>query len=431
MNVGIILAGGIGSRFQNSKPKQYMKLNGKKIIEYSIEAFRNSKYLDSFICVLDPDTFDSQVFQNKVDISCVRGGQTRNESVKSALDFLNTTYKSIDNVFIHEAARPFITSEIIDHYLAETNNHHAVITAVEITDSIGKKSDNKAVNRDYFHLIQAPECFKFNYLYENFCDKSEITSTSHQLPDDAKIKYIYNLKNNLKITYPEDLFLAEQLLKYTFYRTTNEHNNFNKISNKLVLILGATGGLGTALTQKLKALNATVLAPSKETLNLANLSTQSLQNYLSEHTPDIIINCAAYSTSDESCLIDNFEPTFNVNVKSNLILIDYIKKIEKRINLTLISSSSSTRGRKNLTLYSASKAALNSIVESVAEKLHAKNKFINLLIPEKINTALIEKLHGDNIDQNQLLTTDEIVKAIILHSVTDNYGQLIHIRKGL
>ena len=99
--------------------------------------------------------------------------------------------------------------------------------------------------------------------------------------------------------------------------------------------------------------------------------------------------------------------------------------------MVLISSSSSTRGRRNLTLYSASKAALNSVVESLSEDLFHKNIIINAVIPEKINTPLIEKLHKTKIDNSELLDVDDVVKVISYCSFTKDFGKLIHVRKGL
>lgn len=431
MNVGIILAGGIGSRFKNNKPKQYMKLNGKEVLQYSINAFSQASLIDKYICVVDHDTFLENTIQDKFGLVCVKGGSTRNESIKNALNFIFETYSNVNAVFIHEAARPFITSEVIDKYIRTLSGYDAVITAIEITDSLGKKT-GETVERSDYHLIQAPECFLFDTLYRDFKAESDITSTSHQLSAGSKVKYLYDFSGNIKITYPEDLFLAEQMLKYKFYRNNlASENDINILSGKTALVLGASGGLGESIVNVFKELGVKVLSPNSKLIDLGNFTKEELNDFCGNNIPDIIVNSSAFSVDDSSGLLDNFDKTFSVNLKANLILAEFASDIQKRVNLVLISSSSSTRGRKNLTLYSASKAALNSIVESLSDKMYTNNVYMNVLIPEKINTPLIQKLHKIDIDNQELLEVEDVVSAIVNYSFSDSYGELVHIRKGL
>ena len=96
-----------------------------------------------------------------------------------------------------------------------------------------------------------------------------------------------------------------------------------------------------------------------------------------------------------------------------------------------MSSSSSTKGRENLTNYSAAKSALNSIVESQARILAEQNIFINAVIPEKVNTPLIKKLHKVEINERELLEPEDVIQAIMYFAVANEFGRLVHIRKGL
>lgn len=212
MNIGILLAGGSGRRFGGKTAKQFTLLGGRKIIEYSIQAFKSAALLDKFLIVSN----EIYLRQNGIDMSdieAVTSGNTRNQSLYQALKFVNENYPSCKNVFIHEAARPFISSDLIDRYLSILNEYHAVITAQHITDSLGKIGEH-VVNRDQYYLIQAPEAFRFRILYDNFSALSSITATCQQLPEYAKIKKIFDFKVNLKITYPEDVLIAEQILSH-------------------------------------------------------------------------------------------------------------------------------------------------------------------------------------------------------------------------
>lgn len=433
--VGIILAGGTGIRFKSQTPKQYMKLNGKELIEYSIDAFIQAESISNIICVLDSDEFKRKRIEEKYDLTCIKGGKTRNESIKLALDYIHAHLPSTELVFIHEAARPLINPSLINDFINKIiqNKVDAVITAVDITDSIGYKN-GKLANRNEYHLIQTPECFKFNILFKHFDQNSEITSTSHQLPSNTRIKYQYSTSSNLKVTYPEDLFLAEQILKYNYFKTTNLNSPVEvqkSFTRKKALVFGSSGGLGKEIKITFESLGIELLCPTKEELNLKDLNVEKILNYCKDFFPDIIINSAAYAISDEHGLTSKFDEVFHINTKANLVLIDFARKLNKQVNLVLISSSASTRGRENLTLYSASKCALNSIVESMAKKLSKEKVFINTLIPEKINTPLIESLHKIPSPSSELLNTSDVIHAIYHFATTEEYGKLVHIRKGL
>ena len=267
-------------------------------------------------------------------------------------------------------------------------------------------------------------------LSNHFSPKSSITATVQQLPAGIKIKKMFDFKNNLKITYPEDLFIAEQLIKLKYYRKKQlNHVNYDKIGK--ILILGGSGGVGRELIRELDIRNINYRAPSHHELDLEKLSLDSIMDYLGDFNPDSIINLAASSISDSDGILENFDKVFKVNLQANLVIIEFAKRLNKRINLVFLSSSSSTKGRENITLYSASKAALNSVVESLSEFMSRQNILINCIIPEKINTPLIKKLHKKDISDTELLDIAEIIDAILNYTYCDHYGELIHIRKGL
>lgn len=428
-NIGILLAGGIGSRFKSSIPKQYMKLNGQEIISYSINAFNKAEKMDHYIVVIGEKEFEEQKIHLKYNVECIIGGDTRNISLHNALVHIREYYPTCEKVFIHEAARPFIQSEVIDEYLTLLDSHDAVITTAPITDSLGY-GNNTPVNREAYTLIQAPECFWYKQLTQFFDPLSEITGTVHQLPEDAKVYKYEGLKYNLKITYPEDLFMAEQFVKIQFYNDVEKMDKKIDASKKY-LIFGGNGGIGQALKKQLDTAGVSYIAPSSKELNLIDITINQIENYLGDFVPDVIINTAGAYANDSEGILENYDVIMNVNLKSNLILLEYAKHLRKGVSVVLISSSSSTKGRKNLTVYSASKVALNSIVESLADELHTQSINVNVLIPEKVNTPLIGKLHQGNINENELLNSDDVAQAILYYANSDVYGQLIHLRKGM
>ena len=209
MNIGVVLAGGIGSRFGGSISKQYQLINGKEVIWYAINALKNSKSIDKIIVVAKDEHVAR--LQNEYGVIGVQGGDSRNASLKNALDFIHKNF-DCKKIIILEAARPMITSDIVDGYLAKLDEYDSVITGQRIVDSLGCFATHTANRADYY-LIQAPEAFKFEMLYDNFRSDSPLTATNQQMPSDSTLYINFDFVNNNKITYFADLAYCETLMK--------------------------------------------------------------------------------------------------------------------------------------------------------------------------------------------------------------------------
>ena len=200
--------------------------------------------------------------------------------------------------------------------------------------------------------------------------------------------------------------------------------------NKKVLVLGGSGGLGKEIVACLKAAGIKYEAPTHSELDLQTLSVESLEKRLQDFVPDVIINCAAATTVDSDGLTDQFDKIFDINLKACCVLIEYAESRKKPMNIVLLSSSSSTKGRENIALYSASKAGVNSLVESLSKKLAKQDIYLNAVVPKKINTPMIQKLHG-NIATHDLLDVHEVLSPIWYLASHKVFGKLIQVRKGL
>ena len=427
MNIGVILAAGASERFQSSIHKQYLKLNGKEVIYYSINSMRTSQCFEKIIAVVDKDECKRGYVAEKFKIECIEGGDTRNKSIKNALDYIKNNYQATKVVF-HDCARPFINTSIFKKCVDLLDCNSGVAMSTEITDSLVTR-EGEFVNRKEFSLIQTPEAFIFNTIYNDFDPEKKDTAIINQLKEKSKIFLLKDPTFNFKITYPEDLFLAEQLMRINYFRTYKNHFGETSITGK-VLLLGGGGGVGQAIKKYLDQKGIVYYSPSHTEMDLRTITVAELSNKC-PFLPDIIINVAAAYANDNVGLLETFDEIFDVNLKANLVLIEYSKILNKRVNIVLMSSSSSTRGRENLTNYSAAKAALNSIVESQGQILHEIGIYLNAIIPEKINTPLIGKLHTEKIDISELLEVSDVIQAIVEYSQTNEYGKLVHVRKGL
>ena len=142
-NIAVILAGGTGSRMGSSVPKQFMPLAGRTVIEYSIETFCNHPAIDEVAVVVHPDwrgRMEEIVERLKVKGERLKVSRIIDGGSERYMSSLNAIMAYIDepddtNLMLHDAARPFVSAEIIDRVVAALKHHEAVGVAVPSTDT--------------------------------------------------------------------------------------------------------------------------------------------------------------------------------------------------------------------------------------------------------------------------------------------------------
>lgn len=202
----LIVAGGTGERFGNETPKQYMPLLGGPVIGWSLEAFTNYERL----VVIHPD--HEALFKKAAPgVKYVTGGDTRQQSVQKGLAALRATKPDI--VLIHDAARPLITTELINRLCAAANVSGAAVPALAVTDTV--KRNGKTESRENLVTVQTPQAFKYELI-----DRLHQKYAAQSLTDDAAlceqegitVTLVPGQADNLKITQADDLARAEQYL---------------------------------------------------------------------------------------------------------------------------------------------------------------------------------------------------------------------------
>ncbi len=215
--VAIIVAGGSGTRMGADIPKQFMLLADKPVMIHTLEKFHQTNC--ELIVVLNVDYHDqwqSLCKQHSFDIphTLIKGGRNRFESVKNGL-------KSISEnalVAIHDAVRPLIDIETINKAFDCADKNGNAVIVVPSKDSLRKvENDNSySVPRSDYFIVQTPQIFEKNIL-----DKAYKEEFRNEFTDDAsvveklgiKIHLVEGKQSNIKITYKEDLAIAETLLK--------------------------------------------------------------------------------------------------------------------------------------------------------------------------------------------------------------------------
>ncbi len=215
----IIVAGGSGSRMKSDIPKQFLLLQGKPVLMHTIEAFYYSDLKPEIILVLNSEYIKlwSELiikFNFDIPVSVVNNGEQRFHSVKNALSIVQQD--SI--VAVHDAVRPIVSNELITRSFRLAAESKAVIPAVTSKDSVRKKEGDhtKALNRADILLVQTPQVFQSNLLQHAY-----LQDYSPEFTDDASVVEKTGIKivvtegdyKNIKITYAEDLQLAEVYLQ--------------------------------------------------------------------------------------------------------------------------------------------------------------------------------------------------------------------------
>lgn len=216
MNIITILASGVGNRYGADIPKQFTMIKGKMLIEYVIDAVVQSKLVDKIIVATDvvENTPIIGDICKKNNIEIIQGGDTRNRSLQCVLDYIKENY-DCEKLIVVDAVRPMITGELMDEYFKRLDNADTVVTAQKVTDSLGCY-DMHTCDRERYYLMSSPEAFGFEYLYNHYDCESTLVEVTQQFPEDCRIDLYFGFRNNMKLTYPEDLTLLEALIDYKY-----------------------------------------------------------------------------------------------------------------------------------------------------------------------------------------------------------------------
>lgn len=209
-----------------STKKQFLRVNGKEILQWTLEAVCKNKHIDELILIVSEDEVKSVrdkvgIWLPEIEVKLVIGGQTRDDSV---LKGLTACDQDSSIVFIHDGVRPYVQSSWIDDMLEAliSSNFSGIALGKPLTDTIKKVLENGEivghVDRSDLWRIETPQMFYYQEILEAHQKKSDILE---EITDDAqlmtvlgkRIKILAYEGINDKLTRPEELELAKLLLK--------------------------------------------------------------------------------------------------------------------------------------------------------------------------------------------------------------------------
>jgi 2-C-methyl-D-erythritol 4-phosphate cytidylyltransferase len=224
MNVAIIAAAGQGTRVAGKRPKQFLELAGVPIIFHTLKAFEQCEVIQEIIVVIPAqDSAGFLSFANKYDLrklaKVVPGGATRAESVLRGLEAAGEVAAEI--VAVHDGVRPFVTPDEITRTVEAAKVEGAAILVSTPIDTIKEVRDGvvaRTLKRSDLRNALTPQCFRYRLLRHAY-EQADVSDP--ELTDESslverlrvRIAIVEGSPRNIKITRPEDLAIAEAMLK--------------------------------------------------------------------------------------------------------------------------------------------------------------------------------------------------------------------------
>ena len=215
----VLVAGGKGLRMGTALPKQFLPLAGKPVLAHSLIAFTEAVPDARMILVLPADQLSyTQIILNAlpqpIDLTIVAGGETRFHSVRNGLNAIDEP----GIVFVHDGARPLVSRELILRCYQQAMEKGSAIPAIKVAESMRMfdGDTSQPVNRDNMRLIQTPQTFLTKVIIPAFQQGYGPSFTDEATVVEAFGTAIYLVegeRRNIKVTTPEDMAIAEALMK--------------------------------------------------------------------------------------------------------------------------------------------------------------------------------------------------------------------------
>jgi len=446
----IILASGSGARFKGNSLKQFAKLAGFPVIIHTLKTFEISPAIDRII-VVSHETYVDHVWElvNKYGLGKVKkvvpGGATRQESSRSGLECCDGP---TDYVMIHDSVRPFVTHTIIDALAEAVMIHKAVDTVIPSADTLvevdGEGFIRNIPDRSSFRRGQTPQAFAYPLILN--AHRRAVADGIQNATDDCSLVLrlgspVFTVEGhdeNIKITYPLDLHLADKLFQLKMQSLTAGDRISAELKDKVYMIIGGTSGIGKALCGLLKDISGHVYNFSRSTPVMVDVCRPETIRTAVEHVLeregalDFVVNCSGdlIRKNVEFTTMEEWQHIFDTNINGSFHLAKVVIPVFKRQNrgsLLFIGSSSYTRGRGGYAAYSSSKAALVNFCQALSEEVEDFNIRVNLVSPGRVRTPLRFRNFG-NEEPGTLLEAESVAKQILQALVTQTTGSIFEIR---
>lgn len=227
MNIALIIAGGSGRRMKQEIPKQFLNVNDKPVIVYTMEAFQSHPDIDK-ICVVCVEGWDNILYayarQYKIDKLdwIINGGENGQSSIRNGVFEAERHYDREDIILVHDAIRPMVSHEIISDCIVQCRRHGSAVVVTPCSTAVLRRttceSSKEIVIRDQLAMTQTPQAFSIKKLADAHRRAQElginnsVASCTLMVELGEEIYFSAGSETNIKLTTPEDLEIFKALL---------------------------------------------------------------------------------------------------------------------------------------------------------------------------------------------------------------------------
>jgi ribitol-5-phosphate 2-dehydrogenase (NADP+) / D-ribitol-5-phosphate cytidylyltransferase len=452
--VVVVLAGGTGSRIGLDIPKQLLKVAGRTVLEHTVEALNDCAEVDEIIVMMASDFLaDAERIlvgqPNLPKLSWVLpGGADRNESTRAALAALGDQEC---NVLLHDAVRPLIPPSVVRDCVVALQTYEAVDVAIASADTIVRVDDDNCIvdipDRSRLRRGQTPQGFRLSTIrraYELAGEDPDFRATDdcgvvlRYLPD-VPIYVVTGDEQNMKVTYPIDLFLVDKLFQLGSHvaerRADSETGDL--LRGKTVVVFGGNSGIGRDVVQLAAAAGGQVFSFSRSTtgtyIERPATVVSALEQVVAEtgRIDAVVLSAAQLATGPLARMTDEeVLEQLNVNLLGAVTVArashPYLSQTGG--HLVLFTSSSYTRGRANYALYSSTKAAVVNLTQALADEWSDAGIHVNTVNPERTRTPMRLQAFGEE-PEGSLLDSKTVASTVLDVLASRMTGHVIDVRR--
>lgn len=447
----IVLASGTAQRFDPGGPqlKQFAKVAGRTLLEHVATLFERTECIDEIIVVVTPGHRETaQKLLKKPQYQKVsrilEGGSTRKESSRIAISSISDAEA---HVIIHDCARPMLSERIVRDCLDALQHHDAVDVAIPSADTIIRVNAQGFIEdipeRSALLRGQTPQCFKLSLIRR----AHELAAAEESYTDDcglivrhklAPVYVVQGERANIKVTWPEDLHLADKFFQLRSMSELSENDQaLSRLRDKVIVVFGGTSGIGECIVQQAQVLGASCIPLSRRTgcdiTDPAMVQAVLEQIALHHGHIDAVINSSGILRIGKLVErgLESMIEELNVNYLGAIHVcrasIPYLRKAHG--SLTLFTSSSYTRGRALYAPYSSTKAAIVNLAQALAEELYDEGIRVNVINPARTATPMRTAAFGEE-EPSSLLSPSKVAHTTLLTLISSFTGQVISVRNG-
>ncbi len=454
-NVAVVLAGGSGQRIGLATPKQLLKIAGKTILEHTLAIFEHAPGVDEVLVMMNPGfVSDAEAVVKKAGLAKVTrvlpGGTSRNATTQLALDALGHLPAETTNVLFHDAVRPMLSQRVVADCITALETYGAVDVAIPSSDTIIEVDADVITDvpdRSRLRRGQTPQAFRLSTIRDAYAkawndpdfQATDDCSVVLRYSPDVPIHVVAGEEQNMKVTQPVDIFIADKLFQLSSAGTPEftDEDYTARLSGATVVVFGGSYGIGAGVADLAEKHGARVFRYSRSATrtnvaNPADVAAALEQAHSATGRIDFVVNTAGVLRIGRLDQTDDatVEETLRVNYLApvNIARAAFPYLAQSKGQLLLYTSSSYTRGRGEYSLYSSTKAATVNLTQALADEWSEDGVRINCINPERTQTPMRSKAFGEE-PAGSLLSADKVARTSVDVLLSDLTGHVVDVRR--